>query len=175
MQWNLQRWRVGQFADSDGPDNDPATWQDNDYRLAPNSLCIDAGDNVDPALRDPLDLDNDGSVTDPLPADRDGLARYVDAPGTPDTGRGTAPIIDMGAYEYGATGSLPPGPRPGDLNCDGAIDFDDIDPLVLALSDPVTYHLMYPDCNILNADCDNSGVIDFDDINPFVAILSGQI
>jgi hypothetical protein len=177
--WSTLIWGAGNlagdphFVDSDGADNDPATWQDNNYRLASNSPCIDAGDNVDPALRDPLDLDNDGGVTDPLPTDRDGLARYVDAPGVPDTGRGTAPLIDMGAYEYGATANLPPGPWPGDLNCDGAIDFDDIDPFVLALSDPATYHVLYPDCDILNTDCNNDGAINFDDIDLFVAILSG--
>ncbi len=177
--WSTLIWGAGnldgepQFADSDGPDNNPATWPDNDYHLTTSSLCIDAGDNVNPALRDPLDLDNDGSVTDPLPTDRDGLARYVDTPGTPDTGRGTAPIVDIGAYEYGGTVSLPPGPWPGDSNCDGAINFDDIDAFVLALSDPATYHAVYPDCDILNADCNNDGTLDFDDIDSFVALLSG--
>jgi hypothetical protein len=33
-----------QFVDPNGPDGDPATWQDNDYHLTPTSLCIDAGD-----------------------------------------------------------------------------------------------------------------------------------
>ncbi|MFH1420205.1 MAG: right-handed parallel beta-helix repeat-containing protein [Planctomycetota bacterium] len=32
------------FVDPDGPDGDPATWEDNDYHLAANSPCIDAGD-----------------------------------------------------------------------------------------------------------------------------------
>jgi hypothetical protein len=61
----------------------------------------------------------------------------------------------------------------GDLNCDGAINFDDINPFVLALGDPAGYAVAYPDCDILNADCNSDGQVDFDDINPFVAILSG--
>ncbi len=61
----------------------------------------------------------------------------------------------------------------GDLNCDGAVDFGDINPFVLALSDPAGYAAQYANCNILNGDCDNDGDVDFDDINPFVALLSG--
>jgi hypothetical protein len=60
----------------------------------------------------------------------------------------------------------------GDMDCDGVINFDDINPFVLALSDPVGYQNAYPACNILNADCNDDGAVNFDDINPFVAILS---
>jgi hypothetical protein len=35
------------FADPDGPDNDPSTFEDNDYRLLLTSPCIDAGTNED--------------------------------------------------------------------------------------------------------------------------------
>jgi hypothetical protein len=68
--------------------------------------------------------------------------------------------------------AAPPPPTPGDLNCDGVIDFDDINPFVLALSDPVAYQAAYPNCNLLNGDCDFDGDVDFDDINAFVALLS---
>ena len=61
----------------------------------------------------------------------------------------------------------------GDLNCDGLVNFDDIDPFVLALSDPAAYALQYPDCDILNGDANGDGVVNFDDINAFVALLSG--
>ncbi len=61
----------------------------------------------------------------------------------------------------------------GDLNCDGVIDFEDINPFVLALSDPVGYQAAYPNCDIHNGDCDHDGDVDFDDINAFVALLSG--
>jgi N-acetylneuraminic acid mutarotase len=61
---------------------------------------------------------------------------------------------------------------PGDLNCDGVTDFRDINPFVLALSDPVAYTQQYPDCDTLHGDCNGDGLVDFRDINPFVAILA---
>ncbi|MEW6250001.1 MAG: beta-propeller fold lactonase family protein [Planctomycetota bacterium] len=64
------------------------------------------------------------------------------------------------------------GGRKGDLNCDGVVNFDDINPFVLALSDPAGYAAAYPTCPIMNADINNDGVVDFDDINPFVALLT---
>ena len=38
------------LVDPDGPDDDPDTWEDNDYHLAPTSPCINAGDNDAPGL-----------------------------------------------------------------------------------------------------------------------------
>ncbi len=61
----------------------------------------------------------------------------------------------------------------GDLNCDGVVDFDDINPFVLALSNPAAYQTLYPHCSTLNGDCNANNVVNFDDINPFVAILAG--
>ncbi len=63
--------------------------------------------------------------------------------------------------------------HPGDLNCDGRVNFDDINPFVLALSDPGGYGQQYPGCNILNGDCNGDGEVNFDDINPFVALIGG--
>jgi hypothetical protein len=60
----------------------------------------------------------------------------------------------------------------GDLNCSGTVDFDDINPFVLALADPDGYPVQFPDCNIMNGDCNRDGLVDFDDIDPFVALLS---
>lgn len=62
--------------------------------------------------------------------------------------------------------------HPGDLNCDGVVDFDDISPFVLALSDPAGYTAAYPNCNVLNGDCNGDGFVDFNDINSFVTLLS---
>lgn len=61
----------------------------------------------------------------------------------------------------------------GDMNCDGATNFDDINPFVLAVSDPAGYAAEYPDCNILNGDIDGDADVDFDDINLFVQLLGG--
>ncbi len=61
----------------------------------------------------------------------------------------------------------------GDLNCDGAVDFGDINPFVLALVNPIEYGNMYPTCDILNGDINDDGTVDFGDINPFVLLLTG--
>ncbi len=61
-----------------------------------------------------------------------------------------------------------PAPSPicrGDCNCDGLVNFDDINPFVAALSGGV------PACPD-NCDVNGDGVINFADINPFVALLS---
>jgi hypothetical protein len=61
----------------------------------------------------------------------------------------------------------------GDLNCDGAVNFGDINPFVLLLCDAAAWQEMYPRCHVLNGDIDADGVVDFGDINPFVALLTG--
>ena len=66
-----------------------------------------------------------------------------------------------------------PCPGPGDLNCDGSLNSLDIDPFVLALTDPVTYGTTYPDCEIMLADTNIDGSIDSLDIDPFVSLLTG--
>jgi len=73
-----------------------------DYRLAPTSLCIDAGNNnaVPP---DTFDFDSDADVNEPMPVDLMATARFVDSADVPDTGLGTAPIVNMGAYEASAS------------------------------------------------------------------------
>jgi len=62
-----------QFRDPDGLDDDVTTWWDNDYRLAPNSPCIDAGQVS--ATTGELDLDEHA--------------------------RQLCDGVDMGAYEFG--------------------------------------------------------------------------
>jgi hypothetical protein len=61
----------------------------------------------------------------------------------------------------------------GDMNCDGVINNFDINPFVLALTDPAAYRATYPNCNIMNADVNGDGDINNFDINPFVALLTG--
>jgi hypothetical protein len=82
----IQNWTEGgegnfsgapRFLDPDGPDNDPNTFEDNDYRLLPNSPCIDAGTNED-WMNTATDLD-----------------------GNPRILLGALSLtVDMGAYEY---------------------------------------------------------------------------
>ena len=60
----------------------------------------------------------------------------------------------------------------GDMNCDGSVDFDDIDGFVLALTSRDSYETEYPDCNYLNADVNCDEQVDFDDIDGFVACVT---
>jgi hypothetical protein len=94
------------FVDPDGADDIPGN-EDDDYRLSVFSPCIDAGINGSTPL-DAVDLD--------------GNPRRVDTLTVPDTGKGTAPIIDMGAYEQQIPGC------PWDLSPetgDGTVGTDD--------------------------------------------------
>jgi len=66
------------------------TWRtaDDDYgdlRLQANSPCIDAGRNA--------------ALPSGITTDLAGNPRFADVPTVPDTGSGTPPIVDMGAYE----------------------------------------------------------------------------
>lgn len=61
--------------------------------------------------------------------------------------------------------------NPGDTNCDGVVDWRDIDPFVLALSDPGEYERRYSNCIRLNGDCNGDGLVDFNDITPLVELL----
>jgi len=71
---------------------------DGDLCLLAGSPCIDAGDNI-AVSPDTLDLDGDGDTSEPIPLDLASNLRFVDQPDVADTGNGTTPIIDMGAYE----------------------------------------------------------------------------
>jgi hypothetical protein len=75
-----------------------------DFRIAIGSPCIDAGDNT--------------AVPVDITADLAGSPRFIDNIITPDTGIGTPPIVDMGAYEAPAT-------VPADIDLDGDVDGND--------------------------------------------------
>jgi choice-of-anchor B domain-containing protein len=61
--------------------------------------------------------------------------------------------------------------RKGDMNCDGVVDFEDIDPFVLAITRGEEYDALFPDCDRANADVNEDGEDTFDDIDPFVQLL----
>jgi hypothetical protein len=61
----------------------------------------------------------------------------------------------------------------GDMNCDGAIDAFDIEPFILALTDPNGYAAAYPGCDRNLADINGDAAVDAFDIEPFVALLTG--
>jgi len=60
----------------------------------------------------------------------------------------------------------------GDLNCDGTVDVNDVDPFVLLMADPQLWQRRHPRCLALNGDINNDGVADFGDINPFIKLLT---
>lgn len=68
---------------------------------------------------------------------------------------------------FGATPVVQP--CPGDLDCDGTVNFDDIDRFVEALSYPGGAGWPHPECPWSNGDCNADGNVNFDDIDPFVA------
>lgn len=60
----------------------------------------------------------------------------------------------------------------GDLNGDGALDNDDIDAFVLALSNPAAFAQRYPNVHReCAADCSRDGLVDNQDIDAFVSLL----
>ncbi len=69
------------------------------------------------------------------------------------------------------TPSAPPQFGNADTNCDGAVDFFDIDPFLLALFDPAAYGLAFPNCSLTTADVNDDGSVDFFDIDAFLAVL----
>jgi hypothetical protein len=56
----------------------------------------------------------------------------------------------------------------GDCNCDGFVNFDDINAFVAVLGGASP-------CSFANCDVNSDGAINFDDINPFVAALSAGV
>ncbi|MBN2448598.1 MAG: hypothetical protein JXO22_17865, partial [Phycisphaerae bacterium] len=59
----------------------------------------------------------------------------------------------------------------GDTNCDGRTDVFDIDSFVMAITNPAGYAIMYPSCNIMEADCNFDLAVDVFDIDTFVMAI----
>jgi hypothetical protein len=113
------------------------------FRLTSDSPAIDAG------APDPAEL----------LADLAGRLRVFDGDGD------GAARVDIGAYEFAA-------PSFGDVNCDNAVNYFDIDPFVIALLDADTYAAQFPACDALTADMNQDGVVNYFDLDPFVTRLT---
>ncbi len=91
-------------------------------KLNADPLFVDAaGGNLRLMLDSPaIDAGNNAAVPAGVTTDLDGNPRFVDIPTIPDTGNGTPPLVDMGAYEAqyvdAALGKtvLPPAVAPGE-------------------------------------------------------------
>ncbi|MFC1677883.1 right-handed parallel beta-helix repeat-containing protein [Planctomycetota bacterium] len=120
-------------------------------RLSDGSPCIDAADNTS-VPSDTVDLDGDNDTTEPTPFDLDYNPRFYDDIATLDTGVGTPPIVDMGAYEFQGI--------PGDFEPDGDVDFIDF----AFFAD----YWMDDNCGSSNncegADLNQFGTVDFNDL-----------
>jgi parallel beta-helix repeat protein len=153
------------FVDPDGPDGDPFTWQDNDFRLDTGSPCVDAGNNHYVPI-DELDLDDNNIRTERLPLDLAGGPRFLDDPLADDTGMPDLPgypaIVDMGPFERHPL-------SPADLDHDGDVDLDDYDLFtgcLLGNEVPVE-----PGCE--PADLDDDGDCDVVDFAWFTRFFTG--
>lgn len=125
---------------------------------SPFSVLRGRGDGTfDPPLR--IDA-NRAMVVAAGDLNDDGLADLVYGPGSL-TGDGPVTI------RLNATSLV------GDLNCDGVISVGDINPFVLALTDPGAYDKMFPDCDITTGDFNDDGNVTVGDINGFVAAITG--
>lgn len=60
---------------------------------------------------------------------------------------------------------------PGDMDCDGAISFADIDPFVLAIGGQAGYEAQFPCCRYLNGDTNGDQLVNFADIDMFVGLI----
>ncbi len=90
-----------------------------DLHLLPGSPAIDAGDN--------------SAVPVGVTTDRDGSPRFIDMPSVADTGSGTAPIVDMGAYEALAD----------------IILIKTVSPATIALAEPITFTMSITNSGIV--------------------------
>lgn len=108
------------------------------------------------------------------------------------TTRSVDELADMAPGSYSPIGmnnegtilvTLPSGPFPrpayllkgrskGDTNCDGRVDFGDINPFIKALSSSTAYLAALPRCSMYTADVNRDNSVDYADINPFVGLLA---
>jgi hypothetical protein len=139
------------------------------HLLIAGSLCL-----LSPAAADELDLswytvDGGGDMWT-----TGGSLELSGTIGQPDTD-GNVTMTGSTLSLTGGFWALPTTPQyqVGDVNCDGTVNAFDIDPFVLALTDPENYTAAYPGCDIDNADCNGDGVVNAFDIDPFVLCLTG--
>lgn len=109
---------------------------DDDLRLSNVSPCIDAGSN--------------SLIPAGIGTDLNGNDRVVDDPATPDTGSGTPPIVDMGAYEFGDIAVCPADLTGAGGAADGIVNVTDLFALLAAWNTNGPGAALAPPTNIVN-------------------------
>jgi hypothetical protein len=131
---------VGAIIDADPVFANPAS---GNFRLAPGSSCIDAGDST--------------AVPAGVTTDLDGNPRFINAVNYADSGvsDGMGRVVDIGAFE--ADVDIAQAPCPGDADGSGAVDLMDINmvPFNFGETAPIGTH----------GNVNRSGTIDLDDLN----------
>ncbi len=134
-----------------------------DYRLLSGSPCIDTGDNL-LLSSDYGDLDDDTDVGEMTPRDVVLATRIVNGTSTIDDLTSCDGIVDMGAYEYRYNCEVC---VLGDVNVDGKVDGDDVQPFVACL-------LGGSGCGCACGDVRGRNGVGIEDIACFVSlVLSG--
>ncbi len=161
--------------------SDGASYEVYDLHLTSASPCINGGNNYAPGLPD---VDLDGAAR--IQQCRVDMGAY-ESPFAPPTfldcnQNGVNDDCDIydGTSQDGNHNGIPdeceaPPVCIGDLNCDGMIDFGDINPFVSYVSDFAAWQAAFPGCQPRNGDinCDGTyGQAALDDINPFVALMT---
>ncbi len=124
------------YVDPDGLDDDPNTWEDNNYHVSPDSACIDNG-NPDVFGVDELDIDGEPRVMGgrvDIGADEVTARPFVHGDMNCDGVRGFAdinPFVDALIYPDDYVAMFPDcDPLNGDIDGNGSIGFGDINPFV---------------------------------------------
>lgn len=162
-QIRIESGGTAQIANSDINTLTPAYQNNGNFDLAPLFVNALGADNTAGTIDDDLHLMPESPCIARGPLSAFG-AGETDVDGEPRVMGGR---IDVGADEFTD--------RPfvfGDLNCDGVRNNFDIDPFVLALSQPDTYAAEFPNCDERNGDVNSDGQFNNFDIDRFVEVLS---
>lgn len=104
----------------------------------------------------------------------DGVFSFAQAPGSGSPGfyvGGAFTRAGPHASAHFGRWACVPGWTAGDLNCDGVVDYRDVDPFVWAVIDRAQFEARFPLCLWFNGDINADNRVDFGDINPLVELL----
>jgi hypothetical protein len=152
--WNEDHWATGNHLQLDGGLIE--CWA---FNLKPDYATVDiTGGTIIQKRANPSDIANWETIWQ----DAGGLTAY---------GGAGEIVVDTTTQEGWIIVTATPPLAMGDMDCDGDIDFDDIDPFVLGLNNPSLYETTFGVPPAVKGDMDGDGDFDFDDIPGFVDAL----